>query len=136
MELMKKLNPTTVVAFVPENSADPDYVNSVMENNKQLLGVLDKKNIFHYEALDPESINSRLTSQCLNLRLNHEVVIVPQGPKPFSLVSSLLSLRYPDIKLWNIITSGKQPDPGYGTAACDPVILKVTFCSDEEEDDE
>jgi hypothetical protein len=136
MELVKKLNPATILAFIPENSHDPEYAASVMENNKKLLEVLDKNNIIHYEALDPESINSILTSRCLDLRLKHEVVIVPQGPKSFSLVSSLLSIRYPDIKLWEIITAGKPADPNNGAAEGEPVVLKVTFCPEEEEEEE
>jgi hypothetical protein len=134
MELIRKLNPASIIAFIPENSHDPEYAASVMENNKKLLEMLDKNNIVHYDALEPESINSKLTSRCLDLRLNHEVVIVPQGPKSFSLISSLLSIRYPDIKLWEIITTGKPADPNNGAAEGEPVVLKVTFCSGEEEE--
>jgi hypothetical protein len=135
MELIGKLNPATILAFIPENSNDPEYTTSVLENNKKLLEVLDKNNIIRYEALNPESINSMLTSKCLDLRLKHEVLIVPQGPKSFSLVSSLLSIRYPDIKLWDIITTGKPADPNNGAAEGEPVVLKVTFCPEEEEED-
>lgn len=134
MELIKKLNPSTIVAFIPENRYDPEYKESVIENNKGLLDNLHKNNIVSYEALDPEAINSKLASSCLDLRLKHEVVIVPQGPKPFSLASSLLSIRYPDVKLWEIITAVKSSDPNDGAAVGDPVILKVTFCQDDEED--
>jgi len=134
MELVSKLNPATILAFIPENSHDPEYTASVLENNKKLLDVLDKNNIIRYEALDPEGINSMLTTRCLDLRLKHEVVIVPRGPKSFSLVSSLLSLRYPDIKLWDLITEGRPADPNNGAAEGEPVVLKVTFCPEEEEE--
>ena len=134
MELIRKINPATIMAFIPENRLDPEYTASILENNKRLLDLLDKNNIIHYDALEPESINSKLTSRCLDLRLKHEVVIVPQGPKSFSLVSSLLSLRYPDIKLWEIITASKSADPNNGAAEGDPIVLKVTFCSDKEEE--
>jgi hypothetical protein len=133
MELIKKLNPATIVAFIPDNSGDPAYKISVLENNKRLLDILDKNNIISYETLDPEGINSKLTSRCLDLRLKHEVVIMPQGPKSFSLVSSLLSIRYPDVKLWEIITAVKSADPNNGAAEGDPIVLKVTFCPDDEE---
>ncbi|MBN1416652.1 MAG: hypothetical protein JW973_16235 [Bacteroidales bacterium] len=132
-ELIHKLKPASITAFIPENKNDPEYTASVLQNNKELLRVIDKNHIIHYEALEPESINSMLTSRCLDLRLNHEVVIMPQGPKSFSLVSSLLSIRYPDIKLWEVITSGKPADPDNGAANGEPVVLKVTFCSEEEE---
>jgi hypothetical protein len=133
MELIKKLNPATVVAFIPDSNYDPAYKISVLENNKRLLDLLDKNNIISYEALDLDGINSKLTSRCLDLRLKHEVVIMPQGPKSFSLVSSLLSIRYPDVKLWEIITAVKPTDPNNGVAEGDPIVLKVTFCPDDEE---
>jgi hypothetical protein len=133
LELIHKLNPSTILAFIPENSRDPEYTASVIESNKKLLEILNKNNIIRYEALDPESINSILTSRCLDLRLKHEVVIVPQGPKSFSLVASLLSIRYPDIKLWEIIKSGGPADPNNGAAEGEPVVLQVTFCAEEEE---
>ena len=137
LELVSKLNPATILAFIPENSHDPEYTASVLENNKKLLEVLDKNNIIRYEALDPEGINSMLTSRCLDLRLKHEVVIVPQGPKSFSLVSSLLSIRYPDIKLWEIIKPPEDlTDPNNGAAEGEPVVLKVTFCPEEERKNE
>jgi hypothetical protein len=133
MELIRKIKPATILAFIPENRHDPDYTASVLENNKKILEMLDKNNIIRYEALDPERINSMLTSRCLDLRLKHEVVIVPQGPKSFSLVSSLLSIRYPDIKLWEIITTGRPADPNNGAAEGEPVVLKVIFCPEEED---
>ena len=133
LELVNKLNPSTILAFIPENSHDPEYTASVLEHNIKLLEILDKNNIIRYEALDPDGINSVLTSRCLDLRLKHEVVIVPQGPKSFSLVSSLLSIRYPDIKLWEIIKAGNPEDPNNGAAEGEPVVLKVSFCPEEEE---
>lgn len=58
MELIKKINPATIMAFIPENRHDPEYTASVLENNKNLLNLLDKNNIIHYESLEPESILS------------------------------------------------------------------------------
>jgi hypothetical protein len=133
MEIINKLNPATIMAFIPENRFDPAYTASVLENNRNLLRMIDKNHIIHYEALEPESINSKLTSKCLDLRLNHEVVIVPQGPKSLSLVSSLLSIRYPDIKLWDVRTTGRSADPNNGAAEGEPIVLKVCFSAEEED---
>jgi len=40
----------------------------------------------------------------------------------------------PDIKLWEIITANKPPDPNNGAAEGNPVVLKATFCSDDEQE--
>jgi hypothetical protein len=63
--------------------------------------------------------------------VSSEVVIVPQGPKPFSIMSMLLSVRYPDIKLWEIVFKDHKSSPDHGDAAANPVIVKVSFINDE-----
>ncbi len=134
LELINRIHPAQIVAFIPENSLDEEYTHSVVENNKKILDMIDPANVISYEALHPEIINSVLTSKCLDLRLNHEVVIVPQGPKSFSLISALVSIRYPDIKIWQITTTGRPADPNYGAAITNPMLLKVTFCADDEDE--
>ena len=62
-------------------------------------------------------------------------MIISQGPKTFSLMSVLLSVRYPDVKLWDIITTSKKADLNHGSPAAVPVIVKASFIHDEVEND-
>lgn len=130
-EAVGKIKPGKLLAFVPHCSHDPEYTRLVRENNRSLLEKIDKNNIVRYEADRPEEINSLLTSLCLDERVDSEVVIVPQGPKTFSMVSMLLSVRYPDVKLWEIILKDQKYTPDHGQPAADPVIVKVSFINDE-----
>ncbi len=82
------------------------------------------------------SINSLLTSCCLDHRVNQEVMIIPQGPKVFSMMALLLSVRYPDIKLWEIIGKNGMHAQGKGLPASDPVIVKASFLDDDNEEDD
>ncbi|HEX2395118.1 MAG TPA: hypothetical protein VHI78_07210, partial [Bacteroidales bacterium] len=115
----------------PNCSHDPDYSKIVRAQNVNLLEQIDPNNIIEYESDQPEEINTLLTSRCLDERINSEVVIVPQGPKTFSIISMLLSVRYPDIKLWEIIFRDQVTSAHHGEAAATPVIVKVSFINDE-----
>jgi len=130
-EAVNKVKPRKLLAFIPHCAHDPGYTKLVREHNKNLLERLDINDIISYEADQPEEINSLLTSRCLDERVHSEVVIVPQGPKTFSMVSMLLSVRYPDIKLWEIVFKDHKISPDHGNPAANPVIVKVSFINDE-----
>jgi len=130
-EVVNKVKPQKLLAFIPHCSHDPEYSKIVRDQNRNLLERLDANNVISYECDQPDEINSLLTSRCLDERVSSEVVIVPQGPKTFSIMSMLLSVRYPDIKLWEIVFKDHKPSPDHGNAAANPVIVKVSFINDE-----
>jgi hypothetical protein len=134
VKLTNNIKPQKIFVFLPEPAFSHEYTESVIEKNKLFLDKIGEKNIIRYPANNPEEINSKLTSLCLEMRLSSRVIIVPQGPKTFALMSLLLSLRYPDIKLWDITLKTKHYDPEEGMASGEPVILKVIFCSDDEDE--
>ena len=136
MEAINKVKPQKLLAFIPKCAHDPEYTRLVIDNNKTLLDRLDNNSIITYDANHPEEINSILTSHCLDQRISSEVLIVPQGPKTFSMISLLLSVRYPDIKLWEIVIKNPKIDADHGLAAANPIIVKVTFLHDEADLDE
>ncbi len=130
-EAISKIKPQKLLAFIPHCTHDPGYSQLVMDNNKSLLGKLDSNCIINYEIDRPEEINTLLTSYCLDERIASEVMIMPQGPKTFSMMSMLLSVRYPDVKLWEIILKDQKYTADHGAPAANPVIVKVSFISDE-----
>ena len=134
LKLTKDINPQKIYAFVPDPAFDEAYSKSVLEKNKPLLEKIGYENIIKYPANKQEEINSILTSLCLEVRLNSRIIIVPLGPKTFALTSLLLSLRYPDIKLWDITSKIYKYNPKGGIASGEPVILKAAFCNDYDDD--
>ncbi len=136
MKAIHAVNPQKILAFVPHCTHDPGYSRLVMETNKKLLERLDSNSIINYNADSPEEINSLLTSYCLDQRIASEVVIVPQGPKTFSMMSMLLSVRYPDVKLWEIILKEHKSASGHGAPAGNQVLVKVSFVNDDEDEDD
>jgi hypothetical protein len=133
VSLTDNIKPQRIFVFIPEPAFSHEYTRSVIEKNRSFLEKISENNIIKYPANDPEEINSKLTSLCLDMRLHSRIILVPQGPKTFVLTSFLLSLRYPDIKLWDITLRTQNHNPQDGIASGDPVILKAIFCNEDEE---
>ena len=124
------------MAFMPFCDHDPDYAQTVIKNNENLLKQLSKDHIIQYNLSRPEETESMLTSFCLEHRLNAEVMIVPQGPKLFSLLSKLIAVRYPDIKLWEIIVNNRKKNNEQALPAGKPIVMKTVFINEDIDIDE
>jgi len=133
VKLTNNIKPQKIFVFIPEPAFSHEYSRSVIEKNRSFLEKIGENNIIKYPANNPEEINSKLTSLCLDMRLHSRIILVPQGPKTFILSSLLLSLRYPDIKLWDITLRTQKYNPEEGAASGEPVILKTIFCNEDEE---
>jgi hypothetical protein len=138
LDAIRKVKPQQLLVFIPECPHDPTYTESVLTSNQILLQQLTEKQIMRYQTDHPEQINSLITSSCLDFRVNAEVMIIPQGPKIFSMVALLVSIRYPDIKLWEIIPKSHVSSGEYGLPAAIPTVIKASFLDDDtaEEDEE
>ena len=129
-ELAQQLKAQVTFAFYADPAYDERYVKEVLENNQVLLKKISDDKIIKYPIFDLNSINASLTQLCINLRLSHQLVLAPIGPKPFTLMCFILSTRYPDIKLWKVSTAGNF-------AATDRkpqgelLLFKVMFTSEE-----
>jgi hypothetical protein len=129
-ELSKKINAKVTFAFYADPAYDERFVQEVLENNHTLLKQIDRDQIVRYPIFDLNSINVSLTRLCIDLRNTHQLILAPVGPKPFTLMCFLLSTRYPDMKIWKVITSGKTK-PHDRTAHGELLVYKVTFTSEE-----
>ncbi|MBN2611950.1 MAG: hypothetical protein JXB00_10375 [Bacteroidales bacterium] len=134
-ELVEQLKPTDLAAFIPDFSYDSGYYDTIKSNNAGVLNSIATEKIFKYPAQRPDQIGSMLTSLCLDLRLNSNVVLVPNGPKTLSLASILLSVKYPDIKIFDLHAKDEKSDYDIGLPGGDPVVSKSVFAIDDEDDD-
>jgi hypothetical protein len=129
-ELAKQLDAQVTFAFYADPAYDERYVHEVLESNQVLLKKISEDKIIKYPIFDLNSISESLTKLCINLRLSHQLVLAPIGPKPFTLMCFILSTRYPDIKLWKVSTAGN-----FATTDRKPygelLLFKVTFTTEE-----
>ena len=129
-ELAKQLKAQVTFAFYADPAYDERYVKEVLENNQSLLNKISEDKIIRYPIFDLNSINDSLTQFCIKLRLSHQLVLAPIGPKPFTLMCFVLSTRYPDIKIWKVSTGGN-----FAASDRKPqgelLLYKVMFTSEE-----
>jgi len=129
--LIEKLDYKAMFAFYSDPAFDSRYADWVTRNNKKIIRRLPEDHIIKYPVTDLKETDALLTSLTMKLRLDYQVVILPVGPKPFTLSSLLLAARYPDIEVWTI-------DTGYSPAAYnrnptgEPMVCKLLFSNDEE----
>jgi hypothetical protein len=117
--------------FYSNPAFDNRFVDEVVKNNEKILKKLDKEKIFKYPIKDLKETDALLTELCLELRLNHRVVLISMGPKPFTLSCLLLAVRYPDIHVWNI-TSAPNGIVYNREPKGEPLVCKTHFTSHDE----
>lgn len=133
-ELIDELKPSNTYALIPYFMHDGEYYQKIIDNNAPILNTIPSEKVLKYPAERPDQISSMITSLCLDLRLDSSVILVPQGPKPFSLASILLSVRYPDVMIYDLKSKDHKTKEDPGLPAGEPVILKSVFCLEEDED--
>lgn len=100
------LQASRVVAFVPV-SPIKEYEQFVLEANYSLLTELDKRDIIEYRVDDPVRTLATLDSAIRGLVETHNVVMLPLGPKIFTVLALLSQLFHNDSSVWRV-SSGRR----------------------------
>jgi hypothetical protein len=80
--------------FVADKSKGLDYYNTVQKANLALLSSAKPENVFEYSLEYLEHSESLLYAVCKSLKSDYRLVLAPTGPKPFSLLCLLISIRF------------------------------------------
>jgi len=94
------LRPDSCTLLYADPNIQKDYVENVFVNNHALINQMDIRNLKGYPLDNTEEIYRMLVDTILPLRRDYHVVIIPQGPKIFSLITMILQMSYPDIDLY------------------------------------
>lgn len=129
----KKLNPAVTFLMYADPSNDIKYVKQVLSNNYNLIEQTEVRNLFSFPLNDLNKTNDILTELCFCLRARYNLVIAPMGPKTLTLLSLLLSARYPDINVIRV-SPGSNAPAFDRKPAFEPVIYEVEFHSETAED--
>jgi hypothetical protein len=129
--LIKKLNPDHLYLMYADPSPDNAYVKEVFSANSKLISNTPARNLFNYPLADIHKTNDILKDLCLDLRLTHNIIIAPLGPKIHALLCLLLAARYPDIDVWKVAVDYKEPETRRKPAG-HPFILNAFIGRDEE----
>lgn len=106
--VMEYLEPESVWAFIPRG-VDERYDQANDAANKDLLEIIPKSNQIYYDVNNPYDCMVKLESLTFGLLKRNRPILVPFGPKIFSLLSLVVAmLHYPNTTVWRV--SGGQDE--------------------------
>jgi hypothetical protein len=96
---------------------DDKFLEAINENNSDLLERVSPSQIIDYNLLDPIGSYIRLHSLVEGAIKNTRPVILPFGPKIFTVLTMATAMNfYPDLSVWRI--SSGQSEPPVDREAC------------------
>lgn len=94
------LDPKLSYIFYTKPALDDRFVEVLERNNEYILANFTNITTFKFDDL--LFLERELTALYFSLRDDYSVIIAPLGPKPFTFISMLLSVRYHDIDIWRV----------------------------------
>lgn len=99
--IIDHLDPKISIIFYTDPASQPEFVATLRENNKNILA--DKSDfVITYPFDDLLFLEQKLTAIYHALKNDYSIIIAPIGPKPFTFISMLLSVKYSDIDIWRV----------------------------------
>lgn len=112
--------------FIADKSKGEDYFDAVINANSALIDSAKPENIFEYSLQYLNNSESLLYAVCKSLKSDYRLVLAPTGPKPFTLLCLLISIRFKNIDVWRI-SAGKYSQPSNKEPEGTFSIYKVSF---------
>lgn len=127
--IFKIINPDLLYLYYADPPAEKRFVEKVLVNNHNLINEAPIRNLVAYPIRNAQTIYQSLINIILPLRNEYSIVLIPQGPKIFSVVSMLIHMGYPDIKI--SYPQFKKPPAADREPKDDPVVLDILFEGEE-----
>lgn len=123
------VKPDLLYLFYADPPVEKEFVEQVFVNNHALIDSTPIRNLIAYPIRNGKSIYQGLVDTIMPLRTRYDVIMVPHGPKIFSLVAMLVHMRYPDTLM--SYPDFKKPPLQDRVASGDTVLLDVSFESED-----
>ena len=127
--IYKLINPDLLYLFYADPPADKKFVEKVFINNHNLINEAPIRNLVAYPIRNGQAIYQSLINTILPLRDEYSIMLIPQGPKIFSVVSLLVHLGYPDVRI--SYPRLRRPPVIDRQAKDEPVVLDILFEGEE-----
>jgi hypothetical protein len=122
-----------IYLFYTSKNTGESYFEKVKEHNNYILNKIPLQNQFQYELENVTQVFNLLESLCNYLiSKSYRVIIAPLGPKVFSLISILLTLKYNDLTILRVsdgITG--EPVDKLPTRDKEFIIINVNFINED-----
>lgn len=99
--IIEHLDPKEKYILYSKPSLSPEFVSKIEENNSDIIKTY-KDNVITFPLDNLLKIERELTSLYYLLKDQYSIIIAPLGPKPFTLVAMLMSVKYKDIDIWRV----------------------------------
>ena len=127
--IFKMINPDLLYLYYADPPAEKRFVEKVFINNHKLINEAPIRNLIAYPIRNGQAIYQSLINTILPLRNEYSIVLIPHGPKIFSVVSMLVHMGYPDIRI--SYPRFKKPPAADRQAKDGAVVMDILF-EDEE----
>ncbi|MEA5402406.1 hypothetical protein VB776_05745 [Arcicella sp. DC2W] len=99
--IIEHLDPKISYLFYTKPAIEKEFVNTLEKNNRSILKER-KKYVRTYPFNDLLVLERELTYLYHLLRNDYSIIIAPLGPKPFTFIAMLMSIKYDDIDIWRV----------------------------------
>ena len=123
--IYKLVNPDLLYLFYADPPVEKLFVEKVFVNNHNLINKTPIRNLVAYPIRNGQVIYQSLVDTILPLRHEYSIILIPQGPKIFSVVSMLIHMVYPDIRISYPLI--KNPPAADRLPMDAPVVLDILF---------
>jgi len=127
--IFKMINPDLLYLYYADPPVEKRFVEKVFINNHKLINEVPIRNLVAYPIRNGQAIYQSLINTILPLRDEYAIVLIPQGPKIFSVVSMLVHMGYPDVRI--SYPRFKKPPAADRLTKDEPVVMDILFEGEE-----
>lgn len=98
--IIEHLDPKISYLLYSKPTLDKRFEKALEKNNSEILSL--NKNIITFPIDNLLYLERELTSLYYLLKEEYSLIIAPLGPKPFTLMAMLMSIKYKDIDIWRV----------------------------------
>jgi len=123
--IYKLIKPELHYLYYADPPVEKRFAEQTFINNHSLISATPIKNLISYPIRNGQAIYQSLINTILPLRNDYSIILVAHGPKIFSVVSILIHLGYPDVRISYPLF--KRPPALDRSPSGKPVILDILF---------
>ena len=105
---VEHLQASEIWTFEPVSSI-PEYTDALRRANRTLLGFVPERCRLQYQVERPYTLFSSLQALASSCLRSSNPVILPFGPKLFTLASLLVACSYTDVAVWRVSAGIHEP---------------------------
>jgi len=116
--------------FINDSSFNEEFHNEVIKQNSDLIKYVSEDKLFYYPLDNLTYTETLINHICVDLLNDYRVILAPCGPKPFTLLSLITSLRLNNVDVWRI-SAGENESPLDKKANGTILVLKCSIQNNE-----